>query len=123
MSGAHDASSPIDSSAEKILVTALGYTRVHATAHAESNPGGPAGIHERSLQLERGMKRIKRVSKCGVDAISARFHELATIAFHRLSSNRVVARQGRPHSLGFLLPEAGASFDVGEEEGCDAGWR
>jgi hypothetical protein len=50
-------------------------------------------------------------------------HDHAAMLGHDDLDEHVMARQGGPHCLGMLLPEGGATFDVGEEEGNGAGWQ
>ena len=44
------------------------------------------------------------------------------MGLHRRAGDRVMPRQCRLHPLGFLLPQAGAALDVGEQNGRDRGW-
>ncbi len=38
------------------------------------------------------------------------------MTFYRCFGDGIVARHYRPHPLGFLLPQPGAAFDIGEEK-------
>ena len=52
-----------------------------------------------------------------MEAITGGFHNLPVARFDGRSYEVIVARQDRLHRLRVLLPQAGAAFQVGKQEG------
>ena len=63
---------------------------------------------------------IERIAKCSVQTVANHLYNDSVVAIYRCTYQHVVACERRGHSLTLLLPQAGAAFDVGEEESNDA---
>jgi hypothetical protein len=54
--------------------------------------------------MQASVDRLERVSEGSVNSIAAHFHNLAAIALHGSSGDRVVTRQCLSHRLGSFFP-------------------
>jgi hypothetical protein len=66
--------------------------------------------------LERRANCVERVVEHGMNAVARHLDDDTAIGLHRLARHRVVACQCLAHPLGFLLPEPGTAFDIGEKK-------
>src|SRR5205823_4739578 len=95
---AHDARGTINSAAEEVVVAALVHARVHSAANPKLYPfGGGFEFDECSLQLQRCAHGVEGIGEYGMDAVTAHFHDRASVAFHTNANDRVVASQRRSH--------------------------
>ena len=120
MCNTHYPRGAVDRAAEEVVVTALVDTGVQPATYPQGDAAGRFGVSERLLQLQRRAYGIEGVVEGGMDAIPGHFHDRAVVALHCGFRDRVVARQGRTHPFGLLLPQPGAALDIGEQEGDDA---
>ena len=118
---AHDACSAVHGTAEEIAVPALIDPCMHAATHQKRQAFRSLLVREQLLKSYRGVHRIERIVKGRVHAVARHLHDGALVSFDCSSQDRVVACQRQAHALGFLLPQAGAALDVGEQIGCDCG--
>ena len=116
MRSAHDPRPAVDCGAVEIVVATLDGARVNAAAHAQGKIVGSTGIGDCTLQREGCTDRVEGIIKSGVNAVACRLDDHAAVRLHRSARDCVMSRQCLAHPLGFVLPEPGAAFDVGEEK-------
>jgi hypothetical protein len=78
---------------------------------------------QRLLQGGSGGHGVGGLGKDGEAAVAlpARAHEETTVPLDVLLYEDIMARQRLAHGVGVLLPQQGATLDVGEEEGDGPG--
>ena len=117
--GAHDPRRAVDRAAEIVVVTTLDDACVHPAAYAQRDAFGRGGVVENLLQLDRCAHRVERVLERRVQAVARHLDHRAAVALDRPAREGVVPGQRVGHPAGFLLPEAAAALDIGEEKGGD----
>ena len=114
-----DARGPVHRAAEKIIVAALGRTRMQSAADAQRDPVGGRGIREHLLNLQHRDDGVDRVIERRMDAVTTHLHDDAPMALDGVAGNLVMASQRKAHPLVVTFPELAAAFDVRKEKGGD----
>jgi hypothetical protein len=71
---------------------------------------------QRPLGGQGGLKCGGCGRECGAELVPHRLEDVAAVGRDRLAQEGIVAGEGVSHRLGLLLPELGASLNVGEQE-------
>jgi hypothetical protein len=72
------------------------------------------------LQLDGCVDGIERILESRMRPVAQHLDDLPSMSGHGRAHDCVVTSKSSTHQLGALLPELGASLDVGEEKGDDA---
>ena len=80
-----------------------------------------ARIGEGLLELQSGGDRILRVVEGGAHAVARHLDDAAAMRVDSRPRQFIVPRQRELHALRLALPQLGAAFDIGKEEGGDRG--
>ena len=119
--GFHDPRGAVDGTAEDVVVPPFDDPEMQAEANAQPDAARRARVLKRLEQRQRRLQRIRRGVERGIHPVPGHLDDNAAIALDRLPRQRIMPRERGRHRLPLLFPEAGASFDVGEEESRDAG--
>ncbi len=117
----HAAGRPVDFRPVKIPCARLAFAGVQTHAHLEgSGIWGPVLSREGFLRGQDCGNPIPGRFENDVEAVAGRFNNAATVGHKRLLEQLVVPGRNALHQLGVLLPQRGAVFEIGEQEGKDA---
>ena len=116
----HDARGAVHHAAEEIVVAALDDAGVQTAARPQRN-AVDARIGECLLELQSGRDRVLRVVEGGVHAVARHLDHAAAMRVDRGPRQVIVPGQRGLHALRLALPQLGAAFDIGKEEGRDRG--
>ena len=115
--GVHHPCDAVERRAEVVAVAQFRRPGVQAHPHADDRPSRPRLDGERLLRGQRSGQPVRRRGEGGIERVAAGLEDVAAVLADRLAQQDVVARQGHAHEVGILLPQPGAAFDVGEQEG------
>jgi hypothetical protein len=89
---------------------------VERRADAQRLRAVPGLAGDPALRFESGGDSLSGPLEDGAEGVAGGREHAPAAGLDRVPQDGVVARQGRTHPLGALLPEARAALDVGEEE-------
>src|SRR5262249_58134923 len=116
-----DAGGAVERRPEVIAVPLIRRARVERDTHAQLWAIAPCRTGERALQDSRRRKGCARVGEGGAHAVPGVLEEPAAAVGDRDTRDRIMIGERVRHRGGVLLPEAGASLNVSEEEGHGLG--
>ena len=120
VAGSHQSVQLVQHRSEIVAAGRLGFTGVGCHADREAQVGREAlpllGL-ESPLPLDRGGHRLTRRFENRADTIARGIEDRSAVTLDGIAQDALVPRDGRAHDRGMPLPEPGAAFDIGKEEG------
>src|SRR5829696_401012 len=117
MTRGHESRGPIEGRAEVVTLAKGGLSGVEDHSDAKRARLAPRLADEVALCIEAGADAVYGRVEDRHEPIANRLHDMPCRTLHGVPQDRVVAFEGPLHGVLVVLPEPGAAFDVGEEEG------
>src|SRR5450631_635552 len=114
MRGIHDSRGAVDYRSVVVVVTALIGADMHSAAHVQCDTVGDLRVVQRKQELYRGVQRIERIGEHGVNSVTGRLDDRATVRLNGLTAERIVTCQRGTHARGLQLPQPRAALYIGK---------